>query len=125
MRLHAPRRTSVRAALQLRPNCVQLALHQQQLAADPLVAARGSPTADLYVVYALSLHGRIRIENAHRETASIRQSQVLIPVQYLTVLNPDWNQPPDDLTRIGNRTCMNPIDPRDARVARVYMRQLR
>ena len=82
MRLHAARRLHERAALQPRSNRVQLALHQQQLAASPLVAARGSPTADLYVEYALSLHGRIRIRNAHRETASIRQSQVLIPVQY-------------------------------------------
>ena len=46
----------MRAALQPRSKRVQLAIHQQQLAANPLVQARGSTTADLYVVYALLYH---------------------------------------------------------------------
>jgi len=60
----------VLTALQHRSKRVQLAIHQQQLAANPLVDSRGSTTAELYVEYALSCMGEsesgIQFENQLR-----------------------------------------------------------
>ena len=103
----------------LAPTACNLPSISSNLPPVRFVAARGSPTADLYVEYALSCMGEsesgIQFENQLRFANH----------KYSYLYGTDWNQSLDNLTRIGNRTCMNPFDPRDARVARVYMRQLR